>query len=294
MRWISAVAGLALLLWSAPAEALELRFLQSLDWSEDNAEFGGFSGLVVTDMGKAFWAASDRGTLWRAEVTRGADGRIEAIGARWQDRFLDNGGKGVSGFTADAEALAPAPDGGLYVGYESYTRVTGLNPPDMRSIPLHRFDRFKGRWNNNSFEGLARLSDGTLMAVVEASDGAVGGYRTFIGRKGGWQAGPVLRTSPDFGASDATLDDEGRLWLLERRLTWFGQFEVRISTCPAVAQRGAVDCTPVMTAPPGQLGNMEGMSVWRDAAGRQIMTLISDDNFSILDSTVVAEYEILP
>lgn len=294
MRWTNAVAGLALALWSAPAEALELRFLQSLDWSEDSDEFGGFSGLVVTDRGKAFWAASDRGTLWRAEVTRGADGRIKTLNARWQGRFLDNGGKGVSGFTADAEALAPAPDGGLYVGYESYTRVTGLHPPLMRAEPLHRFDRFKDYWNNNSFEGLALLPDGNLLAVVEERDGAAGGYRTFIGRKGGWQAGPVLRTAPDFGASDAALDDEGRLWLLERRLTWFGEFEVRISTCPAVTLRGAVDCTPVITAPAGTLGNMEGMSVWRDASGRQIMTLISDDNFSILGSTVVAEYEILP
>ncbi|HQU70314.1 MAG TPA: esterase-like activity of phytase family protein [Albidovulum sp.] len=294
MRWISAGFGLFLALSAHPAAALELVFLQSLDWSEDNDDFGGFSGLVVTDMGQGFWAASDRGTLWQAGITRGADGRIEAIKARWHDRFLDNGGKGVSGFTSDAESLAPAPDGGLFVGYESYTRVTGLHPPSMRSEPLHKFDRFKDRWNNGSFEGLARIADGSLMAVVEERDAAIGGYPTFIGRKGGWQAGPVLRTGPDFGASDATMDDEGRLWLLERRLTWLGQFEVRVSTCPAVALRGVVDCAPVMTAPSGALGNMEGMSVWRDAAGRQIMTLISDDNFFPFSSTLVAEYEILP
>jgi len=294
VRWTSAGLGLLLALWSVPAAALELKFLQSLDWSEDDDDFGGFSGLVVTDRGRGIWAASDKGTLWQAEVTRGEGVRIEALKAVWHDRFLDNGGNGVSGFTSDAEALAPAQDGGLFVGYESYTRVTGLHPPSMRSEPLHKFDRFKDRWNNNSFEGLVRLADGTLMAVVEEWGAAVGGYPTFIGRKGSWLTGPVLRTGPDFGASDATLDDEGRLWLLERRLTWFGQFEIRVSTCPAVALRGAVDCAPVLAVPPGQLGNMEGMSVWRDAAGRQFMTLISDDNFFPFTSTLVTEYEILP
>ncbi|MGL4278794.1 MAG: esterase-like activity of phytase family protein [Albidovulum sp.] len=293
MRWTS-VAALLLALFAVPAAALELRFLQSFTWSEESEEFGGFSGIVVTDAGRAFWAASDRGTLWQAEVKRGADGRIAAIGARRHDRFLDNRGRGVSGFTADAEALAPAPDGGLYVGYESYARITGLTPPDMKPQPMHRYDRFRGQWNNTSFEGLARLADGTLLAVEEARDQKAGGYRSFVSGSAGWRAGPVLGTEAGFGASDATLDAEGRLWLLERRLTWLGRFELRISTCPAVALRGRVECTPVLTVPPGELGNMEGMSVWKDAEGRRIMTLIADDNFSALSSTAVAEYEILP
>lgn len=292
MRCASA-ALVALILTCAPAEALELRPLQSLDWSEEDGEFGGFSGLVMADAGKTLWAASDTGTLWRAEVERGADGRMTAIRAVWHDRFLDNKGQKVSGFTEDAEALAPGPDGGLFVAYESYARVTGLYPPDMKPEALHDFDRFKDLWNNQSFEGLARLPDGRLMAVIETRDEAAGGYPTFIGKKGVWEPGPILRTAPDFGASDATMDDEGRLWLMERRLTWLGQFEVRISTCGLVL-KGPADCSAVLTVRAGTLGNMEGMSVWRDAEGRQIMTLISDNNFVPLVPTAIAEYEILP
>lgn len=289
MRCASA-ACLALALSLAPAGAVELRALQSLDWSEDDGDFGGFSGLVMAEDGKTLWAASDSGTLWRAEVERGTDGRIASIKAVWHDRFLDNKGAKVSGFTEDAEALTLAPDGGLFVAYESYARVTGLHPPAMKAVPLHAFDRFKTLWSNESFEGLARLPDGRLLVVVETRDEAVGGYPTFIGQNGTWEPGPVLRAGPDFGASDATMDDEGRLWLLERRLTWLGRFKVRISTC-AVVPNGAAECSPVMT---DTLGNMEGMSVWRGADGRQILTLISDNNFIPFVSTAVAEYEILP
>lgn len=267
--------------------------MQSLDWSEDDGDFGGFSGLVMAEDGKTLWAVSDAGTLWRAEVGRDADGRIAAIKAVWHDRFLDNKGAKVSGFTEDAEALAAGPDGSLFVAYESYARVNGLHPPDMRPKALHDFARFKSLWSNESFEGLAPLADGSLLVVVEARDAAAGGYATFVGKNDVWQDGPILRTAPDFGASDATTDDEGRLWLLERRLTWLGRFEVRVSVCPALLS-GALDCMPVTTMAPGTLGNMEGISVWRDAKGRQILTLISDDNFFPFTSTTVAEYEILP
>ena len=40
----------------------------------------------------------------------------------------------------------------------------------------------------------------------------------------------------------------------------------------------------------GELDNMEGISVWRDADGRIRVTLISDDNFFPLQQTMFAEY----
>lgn len=286
-------AVLALILAAAPAGALELKLRQALDWSVEAPDFGGFSGLVVADGGREAWAVSDGGTLWRTAIDRDAEGKITGLRAFWRARLMDNMGAEVSGFTEDAEALAAGPEGKLFVGYESYTRITGLTPPDMRPEALHRWDLFDDEWNNQGFEGLARLPDGRLLAVIEARDDGKGGYRTFLGQRNDWRPGPVLRSGGGFGASDATVDAQGRLWLLERRLTWLGQFEVRISTCP-IATEGVVDCAPVLLVEAGTLGNMEGLSVWQDAAGRSFMTLISDDNFSMLSSTTLAEYEILP
>lgn len=291
MRWTELAA--ALLLAAGPAGALELRQVGSYDWSVDDPEFGGMSGLVIQDGGRTLWAVSDQGTLWRAPVVRDGTGRITGIGTPWHARFLDNAGKPVSRFTEDSEAIAAAPDGGFYIGYESYARVTGLHPPDMRPEPLHHWKRFKSLWNNEAFEGVARRADGTLLAVVEKRDDAAGGYPTYVGRGKVWSPGPVLRTAPGFGASDATIDEDGRLWLLERRLTWLAQFEVRVSTCPA-ADEGGVTCAPVMSAAPGILGNMEGIALWRDADGGRFVSLISDDNFNPFATTAIVEYEVLP
>jgi len=109
----------ALMLLAAPAEALELRFLQDLDWTVEDPDFGGFSGLAVTDEGRAFWAVSDHGTLWRVSVARDEAGRIVQAVPDWHARFLDNKGQPVEGFTSDAESLAMGPDGGLFVGMKA-------------------------------------------------------------------------------------------------------------------------------------------------------------------------------
>ena len=39
-----------------------------------------------------------------------------------------------------------------------------------------------------------------------------------------------------------------------------------------------------------QIDNMEGLSVHRDAAGALVLTLISDDNFSLLQRTVLLQF----
>lgn len=43
---------------------------------------------------------------------------------------------------------------------------------------------------------------------------------------------------------------------------------------------------------PGELGNMEGLSVWRDSRGGLVATLIADDNFLPFHRTIVVEYDL--
>lgn len=42
-----------------------------------------------------------------------------------------------------------------------------------------------------------------------------------------------------------------------------------------------------------EIDNMEGLSVHQEE-GRKILTLISDDNFSFLQRTVLLEFELIP
>lgn len=285
------VAGFA----AGDAGASELVAMGQYTWHESDDSFGGFSGLVMAADGSTFFAVTDHGEFYEAAVVRSSDRRIAGIRTLWHAPLLDNHGKPVAGFTADAEALAPGADGGLYVGYESYVRVTGLKPPDLHPLPLHPFDRFRDLWSNASFEGVAERPEGGLIVVSETAGAASGGYPTFLGDGAGremiWRPGPTVPASGGgFGASDAAFGPDGRFYLLERRFT-LGGFSSRVRRF-GYRDGGFGAAETLLETRPGALDNMEGMSIWTDADGRTVISLISDDNFLFAQRTIVAEYEL--
>ena len=277
------------------AAAAELVPLGLYTWRDSDAAFGGFSGLVMARDGASLYAVSDEGELFHATVRRDATNRIERIATDWHSRLIDNNGKPVAGFTADAEALAPASDGGLYVAYESYSRITEIHPPDLHPTALHAYQRFRDLWSNESFEGVAERPGGGLIVVSEKPDRRAGIYPTFLGEGHGtamvWRPGPgIPGADGGFGASDAAFDGDGQFYLLERRVS-LGGFATRIRRFDWQGAAFGASETLLETAP-GTLDNMEGMSLWTDGAGRTVISLISDDNFLFLQKTIVAEYEV--
>jgi hypothetical protein len=279
------------LVHAAAACAAELEPLDSFRWRGETEEFGGFSGLVMAPDGSSFYAVSDKGVLFHAGVDRDAIGRIASIETDWHGRLLANRGGEVHGFTADAEGLAPARDGGLFVVYESYARVNQIHPPDLLPRPLHSFDRFRDYWSNESFESVAEMPDGGLIIVGEKADAVSDIYATAIGRGTTWQPAAALPAgSGGFDATDATFGPDGRFYLLERRLG-AGGFSTRIRRFAYEAGAFAAPET-LLETPPGLLDNMEGISLWTDSNGRTVISLISDDNFFFAQKTILAEYEL--
>lgn len=272
-----------------PLFAAELIPRGVYDWDEELPGFGGFSGLVITDDGQSLIAASDAGDLFRARISRDADGRISEIKSTWMGRFLDNFGAPVEGFTADAEALALGADGTVHVAFESYTRIAGFRPPDMMPEAESDWDRFKRFWGNEGFEALAITPDGQLLVVIEGATENPPGFRTFLGKGGEWVPGPVLPVTDDFAAVGADFGPDGKFYLLERRIDMLARFSTRIRRFD-YAQDGFRAEETLMTSDPGALDNMEGISLWTDAGGQVVVSLISDDNFLPIQDTLVVEF----
>ena len=52
--------------------------------------------------------------------------------------------------------------------------------------------------------------------------------------------------------------------------------------------------TTLMSADMGfQIDNMEGISVHKAASGETVLTLVSDDNFSIIQRTILLQFTLL-
>ena len=89
---------------------------------------------------------------------------------------------------------------------------------------------------------------------------------------------------------------DGNLLVLERRFSWTRGLAIRIRSVPlaAIKPGALVDGRELIFADMGsQIDNMEGLSVHRAADGALVLTLISDDNFSPLQRTLLLQFTLV-
>jgi hypothetical protein len=104
-----------------------------------------------------------------------------------------------------------------------------------------------------------------------------------------------LATTDGFSATDAAFLPSGDLLVLQRRLTFFGAFAMRLVRIAAadLVPGATVAGEIVYTSRSGdRIDNMEGLAVDVAPDGTPIVTLVSDDNFFWLQSTVLLRFRL--
>ncbi len=249
--------------------------------------FGGISGARVAD-GRLL-LLSDRSRLFELEWPAHAPRAPFAMPVLDERQLLDGRRRAL-----DAEALELGADGHVLVGDESRGRVFDYPPGASRPAgpPLSLPGAFaEQRPTNEGLETLARLPDGGLLAISE----------------GAW-AGPDLhaavrltdndpvafsyRSAPGYRPTDAGVAGD-RLFVLERRLSLLGGWQVRIVTLPLSAlpdtSGGIVDGEKLATIGGSVLGeNYEALAV-RHVADSYVLLILSDDNFNGIQQTQMLE-----
>ena len=203
----------------------------------------------------------------------------------------------------DAESLADA-NGTLYVGIERVEKIVRFDYVKdglaARGVPIEVPADFKTFKFNKSLECLAVPPPGSplagqLIAVTERSLDAQGNHRSYI-FDGGKVARFSVKRSGDFDVSDCTILPPANLLLLERSFSLTRGVAMRIRRIPLglIKPNALVDGTPLIVADLGyQIDNMEGIAVNRNAAGETIITLVSDDNFSVLQRNLLLQFAIV-
>ena len=105
-----------------------------------------------------------------------------------------------------------------------------------------------------------------------------------------------LVRSKNFDATDLAFLPNGDLLVLERRFTPLTGVACRIRRIPldAIRPGARLDGETVLEADMGhQIDNMEALGVQAAGDGRVILTLFSDDNFSILQRNLLLRFAYL-
>ena len=280
-----------------------LRFRGGLVLTSPHREFGGLSAIRMLDATGRFIAITDKGNWLRARIVS-RDGRPVTIADAEIAPVLGPDGRPVANRRNWYDTEALADDGGtLYVGIERSHEILrfdygrdGLRargqpvgiPPGVKSLPANR-----------GIECLVAPPKGqplagTLIAISERGLDPAGNILGFLI---GSQPGTfTVKRNDEFDISDCALTPRGDLLLLERRFSWTRGLAIRIRRVPLarVAPRAMLDGAEIIFADMGyQIDNFEGMAVHRAADGTLVLTLISDDNFSPLQRTLLLQFTML-
>jgi hypothetical protein len=262
--------------------------------------FGGLSGLRLDAKGERFISISDKGSwftgriVYRGHEMTGLDD-VEAA------PMLGPDGRPITtrGWF-DSESIAL--DGPLvYIGLErvnkvllfdfskGFTRSRGEEvplPPAARKLPF-----------NKGLEALVMVPKGlplagTLIAISERGLDAQGNLIAFL--IGGPTPGQFsVRRTGNFDVSDAVLLASGDLLVLERKFSWLAGIGIRIRriALKSVAPGAVVDGPSIFDADLGhEIDNMEGIDAHVTPEGDTVLTMVSDDNFSMLQRTLLLQF----
>jgi len=275
-----------------------LEFRGGLELSDDQApDFGGLSALALLDQGRQLVALSDRGRVITAHLGYDARGWLVSAGELQIAPLLDVDGQPVQGRRSDAESLAALPDGSWVVGFERRHRLMryppGLGRADARPLELAPPPGLEQAPANGGIEALTVLPDGRLLALEEGADDGSTDHRAWLGGgRFGWSRASY-RTLPHFRPTDAAALADGTVLVLERRFSWLGGFATRLLAVPAGAweRPGPVSGSELARIePPLTEDNFEGLAARPGAPGEILITLVSDDNFNLLQRTLLLQF----
>lgn len=284
-----------------------LTYLGGMKFTSSDRLFGGFSALEVTDNGTRLVATSDEGEFWTAAFVL-KDGIPVGVTDNALSDLLDPEGNVLEKkYNRDSEGSALAGDGTLYVSFERNHRIMRYKPTrpgDWASLGEARPQRLPAPPEladlpaNGGLEALAVIDDDTLFALSEAGRASPGYNRGWIVHLGSgkWEPFSYRRTEP-FGPTDAETLPNGDMLVLERRFSILGGLGARLCVIAgATIKPGAMlECRTVAEMqPPQSIDNMEGLAVHRNEKGETLVYVISDDNFSAMQRTVLLVFRLEP
>lgn len=286
-----------------------LEWRGGLQISSPHPNFGGWSGLAISQDGNEFLSISDAGAWMSGRLTYDG-GRLAGIADVSIGALKAKSGKTlIRPRDRDAEALTlvsgTLEKGEVLIGFESNNRIgrfpvgrDGIGTP-TEYLPIA--DDLRRSTRIDGIEALAIVSRGNSgNAIVAFEEHPEKGEDVSEGWI--WIAGephPIsVRTSDDFAVTDAVGLPDGGLVLLERRYRPLEGVRMRLREIPAreIQPGRMLDGEVLIEADPTtEIDNMEGLAVHREADGTIVLTIISDDNFNrLLQRTLIVQFALLP
>jgi len=276
-----------------------LLFMNGFELASRDSRFGGLSGLALSDDGQTLYAVSDRGYWFSAILTKDAEGRLVGMGPWTVASLVDTDGKVIRSRERDAEALTRDRNGSFIVAFERSPRLWRYpaspapfgRPPQSLPLPPEIFHAP----NNAGLEATTVLLDGRLLLLTENFQNPDGTVKGWIFENNRYA--PVSYISKDeFLPTDLATLPDGDLLLVERQYRVLRGAVVRLRRIPGPDLKAGARLRGkeiLLLAPPLEVDNFEGVAVGRDTTKGTFVYLVSDDNYSPLQRTLLLQFRLI-
>jgi hypothetical protein len=270
--------------------------------------FGGLSGLRLDAKGERFISFSDKGSWFTGRIVYQGTEMTGLADVEAAPMLGPDGRPITARGWFDSESIAidgsQIDNSHVYIGLERVNQVLrfdfskGFTRSRGEVVPMPA--AVKKLPYNKGLEALVFVPKGqplagTLIALSERGLDGDGNLIAFL--VGGPTPGQFsVRRTEKFDISDATLLASGELLVLERKFSLVEGLHVRIRRIPlkSLAPGALVDGPVIFEADLGdEVDNMEGIDAFVTGEGDAVLTLVSDDNFSLLQRTLLLQFTLV-
>ncbi|WP_421780106.1 esterase-like activity of phytase family protein [Kiloniella litopenaei] len=270
--------------------------------------FGGLSGLEVSSDGRSLLAIGDKGLWLTGRLNYGLNGNLLSLTNGLLSTMQGSKGQNlVRKKDRDSESIALADNGAVYVSFERDHRILEYAAPltmTTGAIALPQ-DFTDIASNNRGIEALTWLSGNCLLAIPE---------RTTVSAKTSQQESVIeaylwhqqnwdklyLESHKNYLPTGLSSTPQGDLLLLEREFSFLEGFKTSLRFFPAseiqtaLSLQGYVMRGDVLATFEGaeSIDNMEGISSRIGENGETLIYLLSDDNLSFAQDTLLLMFEL--
>jgi hypothetical protein len=274
--------------------------------SSRDRRFGGWSDLAVSADGTEILVISDEANWLSARLTYDEAGNLSGLNATEIAPMLNLAGRPMRGRADDAEGLTlERPNdlhGPVIVSFERDVRILRYDLSKGFSAQPTRIsigDWVKPLRENAQLEALTLIKPDTLLVFAESRLGTDNIRAAFEAYPGNGQAQTralsVVPRDP-FSVTGSANAPDGGIFLLERRYSLIGGVGMELRHVPAnqlhEGARLEGEVLANLSFMDANIDNMEGVAVRRGPNSETLLYLVSDDNFSPLQRTLLLMFEL--
>lgn len=281
-----------------------LEFVGGLELIGSSADFGAISGIALADDQSSFIAVADTGFWIEGEISRDENNVPTGLANVSMSEITGKSGRPIDAkWQTDAEGIV-ANGQEIIVSFERAHRIANYkrqegNPPKFENeysppVPLYELRA------NQGFEGIAQAPNTSALngALVGISEKSLDKNKNIMGfvqhqEKDGFEFS--VNRKDEFDVTDLAFLPDGDLIILERRFNVSHGIGMRLRHIKSddITKGATVDGPTILLADfLYQIDNMEGLSITSDEDGTPRLTILSDDNHSLLQRNLLLEFRL--